>query len=164
MKINNIILLLYTPIILSSFVIYIFCICHSGSFPIVYSFSIFSSLCSTNHVDLQTGCWSSPGVWLSTSSGCWLTAPSGVTSCHSPSCCSVTTTSSLNSWGTASWWERLTKTRKAPMEVHCENYSIFLVFIWLCCYSHCHVVFEVQMWTFAKNSFPLTLYAEIVEE
>ena len=38
MKINNIILVLYTRIILlSSFVIYFFCICHSGSFPIIYA-------------------------------------------------------------------------------------------------------------------------------
>ena len=36
MKINNIIFVLCTRIILSSFVIYIFCICHSGGFPIVY--------------------------------------------------------------------------------------------------------------------------------
>ena len=36
MKINNIILVLRTRIILlSSFVIYFFCICHSGRFPIV---------------------------------------------------------------------------------------------------------------------------------
>ena len=35
MKINNIILVLRTRIILSSsFVIYFFCICHSGRFPI----------------------------------------------------------------------------------------------------------------------------------
>ena len=39
MKINNIILVLRTRIILlSSFVIYFFCMCHSGRFPIV-SFS-----------------------------------------------------------------------------------------------------------------------------
>ena len=38
MKINNIILVLRTRIILlSSFVIYFFCICHSGRFPIVLS-------------------------------------------------------------------------------------------------------------------------------
>ena len=37
MKINNIILVLRTRIILlSSFVIYFFCICHSGRFPIIY--------------------------------------------------------------------------------------------------------------------------------
>ena len=36
MKINNIILVLRTRIILlSSFVIYFFCICHSGRFPIL---------------------------------------------------------------------------------------------------------------------------------
>ena len=36
MKINNIILVLRTRIILlSSFVIYFFCMCHSGRFPIV---------------------------------------------------------------------------------------------------------------------------------
>ena len=36
MKINNIILVLRTRIILlSSFVIYFFCICHSGRFPII---------------------------------------------------------------------------------------------------------------------------------
>ena len=36
MKINYIILVLHTHIILlSSFMIYFFCICHSGSFPIV---------------------------------------------------------------------------------------------------------------------------------
>ena len=38
MKINNIILVLRTRIILlSSFVIYFFCICHSGCFPIIPS-------------------------------------------------------------------------------------------------------------------------------
>ena len=38
MKINNIILVLHTRIILlSSFVIYSFCICHSGRFPILLS-------------------------------------------------------------------------------------------------------------------------------
>ena len=37
MKINNIILVLRTRIILlSSFVIYFFCICHSGRFPIIH--------------------------------------------------------------------------------------------------------------------------------
>ena len=36
MKINNVILVLRTRIILlSSFVIYFFCICHSGRFPII---------------------------------------------------------------------------------------------------------------------------------
>ena len=38
MKIKNIILMLRTHIILlSSFMIYFFCICHSGSFPILVS-------------------------------------------------------------------------------------------------------------------------------
>ena len=37
LKINNIILVLCTRIILlPSFVVYFFCICHSGSFPIIY--------------------------------------------------------------------------------------------------------------------------------
>ena len=41
MKINNIILVLRTRIILlSSFVIYVFCICHSGRFPIIQSTKI----------------------------------------------------------------------------------------------------------------------------
>ena len=40
MKINNIILVLRTRIILlSSFVIYFFCICHSGRFPILFTLS-----------------------------------------------------------------------------------------------------------------------------
>ena len=43
MKINNIILVLRTHIILlSSFVIYFFCICHSGRFPII-SVTIFTA-------------------------------------------------------------------------------------------------------------------------
>ena len=40
MKINNITLMLRTRIMLSSFVIYFFCICHSGSFPIIYTYSM----------------------------------------------------------------------------------------------------------------------------
>ena len=45
MKINNIILVLRTRIILlSSFVIYFFCICHSGRFPIISAnFFVFST-------------------------------------------------------------------------------------------------------------------------
>ena len=46
MKINNIILVLLTGILLSSFLIYFFCICHSGSFPI--------EVIATFHTDIVT--------------------------------------------------------------------------------------------------------------
>ena len=47
MKINNIILVLHTRTILSSsFVIYLFFICHSGSFPILLSLYYTETVCS----------------------------------------------------------------------------------------------------------------------